>query len=193
MANNLTSSSASICLRPTAIPSLETSLQDSETNSPVGIFAMADRMSWRDQLLAPVNFPGFNLHFFGSRVNSDNSGLLTLTLCDTLGGVFQSNDKDRSTKRLCRQNEEGVLYAKVSNCSEQQCKLHYTPAVVIDNYNNIVVLPLGGLVEVNKDDINIVQAVDIHLFVGSSNNQKFLNVAKFGMFWWMLMNIAKIY
>ncbi|OAD79202.1 hypothetical protein PHYBLDRAFT_139237 [Phycomyces blakesleeanus NRRL 1555(-)] len=127
--------------------------------------------------LAPVNFPGFNLHFFGSRVNSDNSGLLTLTLCDTLGGVFQSNGQ----------------FFLVSNCSEQQCKLHYTPAVVIDNYNNIVVLPLGGLVEVNKDDINIVQAVDIHLFVGSSNNQKFLNVAKFGMFWWMLMNIAKIY
>ncbi|OAD75381.1 hypothetical protein PHYBLDRAFT_64303 [Phycomyces blakesleeanus NRRL 1555(-)] len=84
--------------------------------------------------LAPVNFPGFNLHFFGSRVNSDNSGLSTPTLCNTLAGVFQSNSQ----------------------------------------------LFLG-------------QAVDIHLSVGSSNNQKFLNVAKFGMFWWMLMNIAKIY
>ncbi|KAL0086822.1 hypothetical protein F4703DRAFT_1942034 [Phycomyces blakesleeanus] len=150
--------------------------------------------------LAPVNFPGFNLHFFGSRVNSDNSGLSTPTLCDTLAGVFQSNGQlflgqvkivqardsaDRMRKAFFMQKYQIVPNSNV-NCI-------YTPAVVTDNYNNIVVLPLGGLVEVNKDVINIVQAVDIHLSVGSSNNQKFLNVAKFGMFWWMLMNIAKIY
>ncbi|KAL0076448.1 hypothetical protein J3Q64DRAFT_1772074 [Phycomyces blakesleeanus] len=150
--------------------------------------------------LAPVNFPGFNLHFFGSCVNSDNSGLSTPTLCDTLAGVFQSNGQlflgqvkivqardsaDRMRKVFFMQKYQIVLNSNI-NCI-------YTPAVVTENYNNIVVLPLGGLVEVNKDDINIVQAVDIHLSVGSSNNQKFLNVAKFSMFWWMLMNIAKIY
>ncbi|KAL0097127.1 hypothetical protein J3Q64DRAFT_1844504 [Phycomyces blakesleeanus] len=150
--------------------------------------------------LAPVNFPGFNLHFFGSRVNSDNSGLLTPTLCNTLAGVFQSNGQlflgqvkivqardsaDRMRKTFFMQKYQIVPNSNV-NCI-------YTPAVIMDNYNNIVILPLGGLVEVNKDDINIVQAVDIHLSIGSSNNQKFLNVAKFGMFWWMLMNIAKIY
>ncbi|KAL0095323.1 hypothetical protein F4703DRAFT_1823678, partial [Phycomyces blakesleeanus] len=59
---------------------------------PAGNGARSVRSSIGDFVkLAPVNFPGFNLHFFGSRVNSDNSGLLTLTLCDTLGGVFQSN------------------------------------------------------------------------------------------------------
>ncbi|KAL0079383.1 hypothetical protein J3Q64DRAFT_1763171, partial [Phycomyces blakesleeanus] len=150
--------------------------------------------------LAPVNFPGFNLHFFGSRVNSDNSRLLTPTLCDTLAGVFQSNGQlffgqvkivqvrdsaDRIRKVFFMQKYQIVSNSNV-NCI-------YIPAVVMNNYNNIVVLPLEGLVEVNKDDINIVQAVDFHLSVGSSNNQKFLNVAKFGMFWWMLMNIAKIY
>ncbi|KAL0081014.1 hypothetical protein J3Q64DRAFT_1758499 [Phycomyces blakesleeanus] len=150
--------------------------------------------------LAPVNFPCFNLHFFGSRVNSDNSGLSTPTLCDTLAGVFQSNGQlflgqvkivqardsaDRMRKAFFMQKYQIVLNSNI-NCI-------YTPAMVMDNYNNIVVLPLGGLVEVNKDDINIVQAVDIHLSVGSSNNQKILNIAKFGMFWWMLMNIAKIY
>ncbi|KAL0097317.1 hypothetical protein J3Q64DRAFT_1712648 [Phycomyces blakesleeanus] len=150
--------------------------------------------------LAPVNFPGFNLHFFGSRVNSDNSGLSTPTLCDTLAGVFQSNGQlflgqikivqardsaDRMRKAFFMQKYQIVPNSNI-NCI-------YTPAVVTDNYNNIVVLPLGGLVEVNKDEINIVQAVDIHLSIGSSNNQKFLNIAKFGMFWWMLMNIAKIY
>ncbi|OAD72672.1 hypothetical protein PHYBLDRAFT_73080 [Phycomyces blakesleeanus NRRL 1555(-)] len=176
--NSSISLSANIYSRPTAIPSLETLLQDLASNSSVGIFVMEDsgngtrsvRSSIGDFVkLAPVNFPGFNLHFFGSCVNSDNSGLSTPSLCDTL------SDKDLSSKRLCRQNEEGVLYAKVPNCSEQQ-------SMVMDNYNNIVVLPLGGLVEVNKDDINIVQAVDIHLSIKSSNNQKLLNVAKFGMF-----------
>ncbi|KAL0095477.1 hypothetical protein F4703DRAFT_1912611 [Phycomyces blakesleeanus] len=150
--------------------------------------------------LAPVNFPGFNPHFFGSHVSSDNSGLSTPTLCDTLAGVFQSNSQlflgqvkivqardsaDRMRKAFFMQKYQIVPNSNI-NCI-------YTPAVVMDNYNNIVVLPLGGLVEVNKDDINIVQAVDIHLCVRSSNNQKFLNVAKFGMFWWMLMNISKIY
>ncbi|OAD67654.1 hypothetical protein PHYBLDRAFT_72678 [Phycomyces blakesleeanus NRRL 1555(-)] len=40
-----------------------------------------------------VKLPGFNLYFFDSCVNSDNSGLLTPTLCDTLAGVFQSNSQ----------------------------------------------------------------------------------------------------
>ncbi|KAL0094122.1 hypothetical protein F4703DRAFT_1833979 [Phycomyces blakesleeanus] len=128
--------------------------------------------------LAPVNFPGFNLHFFGSCVNSDNSGLSTPTLCDTLVDIkiFQARDSaDRMRKAFFMQKYQIVLNSNV-NCI-------YIPAIVADNYNNIVVLPLGGLVEVNKDDINIVQAVDIHLSIKSSNNQKLLNVAKFGMFW----------
>ncbi|KAL0084121.1 hypothetical protein F4703DRAFT_1794592 [Phycomyces blakesleeanus] len=40
-----------------------------------------------------VKLPGFNLYFFDSCVNSDNSGLLTPTLCDTLADVFQSNSQ----------------------------------------------------------------------------------------------------
>ncbi|OAD65461.1 hypothetical protein PHYBLDRAFT_176058 [Phycomyces blakesleeanus NRRL 1555(-)] len=205
--NSSISSSTNIYSRPTAIPPLETLLQDLASNSSVGIFKPAGngtrsvRSSISDFVkLAPVNFPGFNLHFFGSCVNSDNSGLSTPTLCDTLAGVFQSNGQlflgqvkivqardsaDRMRKVFFMQKYQIVLNSNI-NCI-------YTPAVVTENYNNIVVLPLGGLVEVNKDDINIVQAVDIHLSVGSSNNQKFLNVAKFSMFWWMLMNIAKIY
>ncbi|OAD69157.1 hypothetical protein PHYBLDRAFT_172412 [Phycomyces blakesleeanus NRRL 1555(-)] len=172
-----------------------------ENEKPAGNGTRSVRSSIGDFVkLAPVNFPCFNLHFFGSRVNSDNSGLSTPTLCDTLAGVFQSNGQlflgqvkivqardsaDRMRKAFFMQKYQIVLNSNI-NCI-------YTPAMVMDNYNNIVVLPLGGLVEVNKDDINIVQAVDIHLSVGSSNNQKILNIAKFGMFWWMLMNIAKIY
>ncbi|KAL0073561.1 hypothetical protein F4703DRAFT_1921113 [Phycomyces blakesleeanus] len=174
---------------------------NSSIKKPAGNGTRSVRSSISDFVkLAPVNFPGFNLHFFGSRVNSDNSGLSTPTLCDTLAGVFQSNGQlflgqvkivqardsaDRMRKVFFMQKYQIVLNSNI-NCI-------YTPAVVTENYNNIVVLPLGGLVEVNKDDINIVQAVDIHLSIGSSNNQKFLNVAKFSMFWWMLMNIAKIY
>ncbi|KAL0076451.1 hypothetical protein F4703DRAFT_1965088 [Phycomyces blakesleeanus] len=110
--------------------------------------------------LAPVNFPGFNLHFFGSCVNSDNSRLSTPTLCNTLADVFQSNGQ--------------LFLGQVNIIQARDSADRMRKAFFMQKYqivpNSIVVLPLGGLVEVNKDDINIVQTVDIHLSVGSSNN-----------------------
>ncbi|OAD65167.1 hypothetical protein PHYBLDRAFT_153719 [Phycomyces blakesleeanus NRRL 1555(-)] len=40
---------------------------------------------------APIDFPAFNFHFFGSRANSDNSGSLIPNLRDILASVFQAN------------------------------------------------------------------------------------------------------
>ncbi|KAL0091299.1 hypothetical protein F4703DRAFT_1971351 [Phycomyces blakesleeanus] len=122
--------------------------------------------------------PEFRRHFFGSWPNSDNSGLLTPTLCNTLAGVFQANGQ--------------IFLGQVKTISTNCIECIYTPSVITANVHNIVVVPFGHLLEIREEEVEVVQVIDIHLQHGNNSREKLLNVEKFGVFWWMLMNIAKI-
>ncbi|KAL0095081.1 hypothetical protein F4703DRAFT_1950758 [Phycomyces blakesleeanus] len=143
--------------------------------------------------------PEFRRHFFGSRPNSDNSGLLTPTLCNTLAGVFQANGqiflgqvKAISTRDIMNNFVKKYYMQKYQMIPSNSIECIYTPPVITANVHNIVVVSFGHLLEIREEEVEVVQAIDIHLQHGNNSREKLLNVEKFGVFWWMLMNIAKI-
>ncbi|KAL0073088.1 hypothetical protein F4703DRAFT_1937184 [Phycomyces blakesleeanus] len=143
--------------------------------------------------------PEFRRHFFGSRPNSDNSGLLTPTLCDTLAGVFQANGqiflgqvKTISTQDIMNNFVKKYYMQKYQMIPSNSIECIYTPSVITANVHNIVVVLFGHLLEICEEEVEVVQAIDILLQHGNNSREKLLNVEKFDVFWWMLMNIAKI-
>ncbi|KAL0098222.1 hypothetical protein J3Q64DRAFT_1829547 [Phycomyces blakesleeanus] len=143
--------------------------------------------------------PEFRRHFFGSQPNSDNSGLLTPTLCNTLAGVFQANGqiflgqvKAISTRDIMNNFVKKYYMQKYQMIPSNSIECIYTPPVITANVHNIVVVSFGHLLEIREEEVEVVQAIDIHLQHGNNSREKLLNVEKFGVFWWMLMNIAKI-
>ncbi|KAL0072913.1 hypothetical protein F4703DRAFT_1945538 [Phycomyces blakesleeanus] len=131
---------------------------------------------------APIDFPAFNLHFFGSRANSDNSGSSIPNLRDTLAGVFQANGRwllgQVSIEAL--RDERNRLVRKTFMMQEYQmipsvnANTVYSRNVVTDPYGNI-------------------EAVDIHVTRVPDSSRRLLNVPKFGMFWWMLTAHVTVY
>ncbi|OAD69162.1 hypothetical protein PHYBLDRAFT_66870 [Phycomyces blakesleeanus NRRL 1555(-)] len=104
----------------------------------------------------------FRRHFFGSQPNSDNFGLLTPTLCNTLADVFQANSQ--------------VFLGQVKTISMRDTMNNFVKKYYMQNYQMI---SSNKICEV---ELKVVQTIDIHLQHGNNSREKLLNVEKFGVF-----------
>ncbi|KAL0075197.1 hypothetical protein F4703DRAFT_1798688 [Phycomyces blakesleeanus] len=149
---------------------------------------------------APIDFPKFNLHFFGSHANSNNSGISISNLRDKLAGVFQKDnrwflgqvsiealryERGKLVRKMCIMQE----YQMISSFNVNTVYLHN---VVTDSYDNIEVIYYRTSYEFDKNEVIVVQAIDMHLTLVPDGSCRLLNVTKFSTFWWMLVKISNI-
>ncbi|KAL0091166.1 hypothetical protein F4703DRAFT_1971000 [Phycomyces blakesleeanus] len=149
---------------------------------------------------APIDFPAFNFHFFGSCANSDNSGSSIPNLRDILASVFQANcrwflgqisiealrdERNRLVRKMFMMQE----YQMISSVNVNNV---YSHNIVTDPYGNIEVMYYRTCYEFDENKVAVIQAIDIHLICVPDSSRRLLNVSKFGMFCWMLVNISNI-
>ncbi|KAL0097661.1 hypothetical protein J3Q64DRAFT_1694071 [Phycomyces blakesleeanus] len=149
---------------------------------------------------APIDFSKFNLHFFGSRANSKNSDILISNLRDKLADVFQKDNRwflgKISIETL--RDGRGKLVRKMCIMQEYQMissfnvNTVYSCNIVTDSYDNIKVIYYRTSYEFDKNEVIVAQDIDMHLTLISNSSRRLLNVAKFGMFCWILVNISNI-